>query len=288
MAKEEARTLTSLDDAPRRESGTAPRMRYVLARGSERVPLGEGETVIGRSLDCQVVIEGHMISRRHAKVTVTDAAVFVEDMGSVNGVRVDGEAVREKMLVSPGAKIAVADVVYTLESFERDDRAHATQRVPTQDVAESAPEEQTTRRTHAFQLMTGVVDKAIAMGKPDEAERLLGGLMADVLAEAQAGSDVPAEIASAAARAALKLAAATARSQWVEYPLRLFRALRRPPPLDVVDELFAVARRSPRMDLSLLHGFVTELEGRSLGPSERFVLQRLQNLARMMGAVSGR
>lgn len=59
-------------------------------------------------------------------------------------------------------------------------------------------------------------------------------------------------------------------------------------PLATVDELFNVARRAPRMDLPLLHRYVALLDEQRLGPSERFVVQRLQALARMMGAVSGR
>lgn len=282
LGEDPARTLT------RFEQPGGIRERYVLQRGAQRIPLGLGETVIGRAADADVVLDNHMVSRRHAKITVTDAAVFVEDLGSVNGVRVDGEAVQGKLLVSPGARISIADAVFVLLRSESGDAVRATQRVPTRDPADEAPADATTRRTHAFQLMAGVVDKAIALGKADEAERLLGTLMADVLDEAQRTRQVPREVAQAAASAAVRLAAATAKSHWVEYPIRLYLALQAPLPLATVDELFNVARRAPRMDLPLLHRYVALLDEQRLGPSERFVVQRLQALARMMGAVSGR
>jgi len=288
VSKDDARTQPSFQRDPRQDSGTLRRVRYVLQRGAQRIPLGLGDTVIGRATDADIVVDNHLVSRRHARVIVNDAAVFVEDLGSVNGVRVDGELVQGKLLIGPGARIAVADAVFTLIRSESSDSMRSTQKVVTQDSPEEAPADSTTRRTHAFQLMAGVVDKAIAMGKADEAERLLGSLMAEVLDEAQRSRDVPREVALSAANAAVKLAGATGKSQWVEYPLRLFLALRAPLPMATVDDLFAVARRAPRMDLPLLHRYIELLEGMKLGPSERFVVQRLQHLARMMGAVSGR
>jgi hypothetical protein len=272
--------------ADRKESGTVSRTPFVLCRGAQRVPLREGETIIGRGADADVVLDGHMVSRRHCKITVTESAVFVEDMGSMNGVRVDGELVRERVLVGPGARITVADAVFQLSAGEEQDGVRATRRMRTQDAP--ADEDLTTRRTHAFKLMAGMVDKAIALRKPEEAERLLGSLLAEVLDEAQRTGVVPPEVAEAAADSAVRLAGALGKSQWVEYPLRLYVALGKPLPRATVDDLFAVARRTPRMDRALLDRYIAALEGTRLGPSDRFVLQRLQNLAAMLAAMSGR
>ena len=56
-------------------------------------------------------------------------------------------------------------------------------------------------------------------------------------------------------------------------------------PLEAVDDLFAVSRRAPRLDLSLLRRYIELVQALRLGPNERFVVQRLQNLANMLGAV---
>jgi len=53
--------------------------------------LTEGEVVIGRSASCQLSLDDPLVSRSHAKLTVTVDAVAVEDMGSRNGVRVNGQ-----------------------------------------------------------------------------------------------------------------------------------------------------------------------------------------------------
>ena len=235
---------------------TRPKARYVLEHGAARIALALGEHVIGRGADADIVVDNERVSRRHAKLTVTDAGVFVEDLGSVNGVRVDGAIVHGKLLVTPGTRLSISDEAFVLLLAEQNDAARATQRVPTRDADDDHPADVTTRRTQAFGLMIGVIDKAIALGKPDEAERLIGSLLADVLEEAQRGREVQPAVAAAAAQAALKLARATGKSQWIEYPLRLYSARGRLLPLEAVDDLFAVARRAPRLDLPLLRGYV--------------------------------
>mgnify|MGYP000878147909 CR=1 FL=1 len=45
----------------------------------------EGEIVIGRSSDLDMVLVEDMVSRRHAKISSTDAEVYIQDMGSTNG-----------------------------------------------------------------------------------------------------------------------------------------------------------------------------------------------------------
>ena len=272
----------------KRESGTRPKARYVLEHGAARIALALGEHVIGRGADADIVVDNERVSRRHAKLTVTDAGVFVEDLGSVNGVRVDGAIVHGKLLVTPGTRLSISDEAFVLLLAEQNDAARATQRVPTRDADDDHPADVTTRRTQAFGLMIGVIDKAIALGKPDEAERLIGSLLADVLEEAQRGREVQPAVAAAAAQAALKLARATGKSQWIEYPLRLYSARGRLLPLEAVDDLFAVARRAPRLDLPLLRGYIELVDALRLGPNERFVVQRLQNLANMLSAVGQR
>lgn len=68
-----ARVVVSLDDAIVGE-----------------VELTKPATVIGRRPDCDVVLEHPAISGRHAVLRLEGRAVFVEDLASTNGVRVNG------------------------------------------------------------------------------------------------------------------------------------------------------------------------------------------------------
>ena len=61
---------------------------------NERVlPLAEGENVIGRDPSCGVWLDQPGVSRRHARVVVTDDVAEIEDLGSTNGTFVSETAI---------------------------------------------------------------------------------------------------------------------------------------------------------------------------------------------------
>lgn len=63
----------------------------VVAGGGELYthPMAEGdEALLGRDLDCDLVLDHHRVSRRHARVRAGQAAHSIEDLGSRNGTRI--------------------------------------------------------------------------------------------------------------------------------------------------------------------------------------------------------
>ena len=77
--------------APRR---TAPDALRVWLLWNDRVlPLAEGENVIGRDPACGVWLDQPGVSRRHARVVVTDDVAEIEDLGSTNGTFVSEMAI---------------------------------------------------------------------------------------------------------------------------------------------------------------------------------------------------
>jgi pSer/pThr/pTyr-binding forkhead associated (FHA) protein len=57
-------------------------------------PLGEGqEIVIGRSSELDMVLVEEMVSRKHARIALTDGVISIDDLGSTNGTFVNGEKV---------------------------------------------------------------------------------------------------------------------------------------------------------------------------------------------------
>jgi hypothetical protein len=65
------------------------------------------EIIIGRSSDLDMVLVEDMVSRRHAKITSTDADVFIQDLGSTNGTFVNGEKISGRARLSEGDRILV-------------------------------------------------------------------------------------------------------------------------------------------------------------------------------------
>lgn len=62
-------------------------------------PLPEaGEIVIGRSSELDMVLVEDMVSRRHAKISVHNGDIYLEDLGSTNGSFVNGEKITRTKL----------------------------------------------------------------------------------------------------------------------------------------------------------------------------------------------
>lgn len=80
-------------------------------RAGERVPL-EGAKTLGRGRAADVRLPDAEASRVHARVRRTGGAVTVEDLGSKNGVRVNGVRVeRGPQPLRPGDEVAVGETV---------------------------------------------------------------------------------------------------------------------------------------------------------------------------------
>jgi Protein of unknown function (DUF3662)/Inner membrane component of T3SS, cytoplasmic domain len=80
-------------------------MRALLSIGATRlqVPLGGG--VIGRSRDCDIVLDDTGISRRHAELRPSADGWTVADLGSTNGVRVNGRDIHGAQSLRAGDRL---------------------------------------------------------------------------------------------------------------------------------------------------------------------------------------
>ena len=78
----------------------------------ETVNLPHGEIVIGRAETCGVVVESDAVSRMHARLTVSDDGVTIEDLGTVNGTMVNGQRV-SAVALNPGDMIQLGTTTLT-------------------------------------------------------------------------------------------------------------------------------------------------------------------------------
>jgi len=62
------------------------RLRFLL----QEFHLPFGVTIIGRADDCHVTLFDPSVSRRHARIIVDEHRAIIEDLGSLNGCRVNG------------------------------------------------------------------------------------------------------------------------------------------------------------------------------------------------------
>jgi hypothetical protein len=264
--------------------------RFWLEHDGPSIELRRGQILIGRSSGCHIVLEDNMVSRRHAELRVTDDAVTVHDLGSVNGIYVNGERVRDSLRLKDGDRLQVGQRELVLKSVARD----SVPAIPDRLTAETlhgnirsplAPaSEDTTHIGDVFDVLGSVADKVLALERGDEAERILSGVLHSVLREVTEGRSVSPETAEQAASYAVRIAGATGRPAWLDYTIQLYATLGKVLPAPVVDRLYDVVRRARGMNVAALRSYVVSLqEGvASLRPSERFVLQRLEGLERVV------
>jgi pSer/pThr/pTyr-binding forkhead associated (FHA) protein len=55
----------------------------------------EGSLVIGRDVECDIVIPDRQVSRQHARITKGNNGVILEDLGSKNGTFLNNQVLSE-------------------------------------------------------------------------------------------------------------------------------------------------------------------------------------------------
>lgn len=71
---------------------------FLRSREVSRVPIVAAQTTIGREVGCDVVIDNAGVSRTHAMVVCHEGRFRVRDLGSQNGITVNGKKVEESPL----------------------------------------------------------------------------------------------------------------------------------------------------------------------------------------------
>jgi hypothetical protein len=79
--------------------------RALVVSNGRRLVVGRTGAVIGRSRDCDIVLEDSNVSRRHAEIRSTERGWEIVDLGSTNGVMVNGRRVRGSLALRGGERI---------------------------------------------------------------------------------------------------------------------------------------------------------------------------------------
>ncbi|MCH2110907.1 MAG: FHA domain-containing protein [Polyangiaceae bacterium] len=92
------------------------RLRFLL----HEIDLPLGELVIGRSASCYLTVDDPLVSRQHAQIVVDEERAFVEDLGSRNGVRVDGRAISGRTLLRDGTALRIGTQEMRVRKLEEE------------------------------------------------------------------------------------------------------------------------------------------------------------------------
>ncbi len=306
--------------------------RYRLRYQGSDLELPPGAFVIGRSSTCNLSLDDALVSRRHATITNKSDGVWVEDLGSRNGVVVNGNRIPGPTRLSHLDRVTVGS--HDMVLVEVSDRGESMSRcdncgtanapsasnclkcgasihrgsptlvgmtlsnveglgalglVPRETAPSSAPpptarvEEESTA---SQQLLASIADKALALGRYDEAERVLSRLLADMLTRAKAGQAMLPARLSEATKYALRLAEGTKKNLWIDWVFDVHEATGKLLGGDEIEKLHEIVRKLRYPGSAPMRRYLDKMREREaeLGPNERFLLQRLEGIQRVVSA----
>jgi FHA domain-containing protein len=91
--------------------------RAAVDVGGQRIAIGADGSVIGRSSDADIVIAAHEVSRRHAQILPDGDGWTLTDLGSTNGVRLNGRPLGVPTRLQDGDVIEVGAVELIFEVY---------------------------------------------------------------------------------------------------------------------------------------------------------------------------
>jgi pSer/pThr/pTyr-binding forkhead associated (FHA) protein len=106
--------------------------------GGAPVELIKDLILVGRKDDCDLRLEHKSVSKMHCVIAKTDGLLFLRDLGSTNGTRVNGQRVRRAALL-PNDQLSIANYKFRVH-LGPDERSvvadEHTQQMDAREVAE--------------------------------------------------------------------------------------------------------------------------------------------------------
>lgn len=250
------------------------RLRFLL----QEFDLVGPEVVLGRSPECHITIEDPLISRRHARIGIHESQATITDLGSRNGVRVNGRLIDGETPLDDGDRLRLGTQELLFSVVRKKERparptgymrvCHACgtaypegSRACPHCGAPALEEEDTvtgmlveSNRNWTFQLLAEVIERALIAGRAADADRLMRRAAKEVDDRLAAGERLDANNISMISSFAIRLARLLGGSEWVAWALTLHRRQGRMLTDGVIDRL-------EELDLKALSDVPPVLEG---------------------------
>lgn len=245
------------------------RLRFLL----QEIDLPQGDTLVGRSANCQVTLDDPLVSREHARIRIQGTTAVVEDLGSRNGVQVAGQAIAGSARLSSGDRIRIGtqELVF-LElpaSAERPARgvtrstgfmchcASCARAYPAELLscpacgAKERLEEDTLsgsgQKDWGLELAAEAVERARAGASREALERILATARLGLEQRLAEGRSVDRRVVDGVALAAVQVARAHGEAAWGRWALSIYASLGWLPPVELSHSLSALPDAERRL-----------------------------------------
>ena len=150
-----------------------------------------------------------------------------------------------------------------------------------------------TRTARVLDVIGGIASKAIAMGRYEEAERMLLPHLEKLLERAlqnlplsDSEKDDPDALFAGATDHALQLAKGLRDTKWIDWVFRIHAATGRLMSAETIEALHSLVRTTHYSKPQYLRHYLSTIQGQSsdYGASERFLVRRLEGLEQVVAA----
>ncbi|MBL4847311.1 MAG: FHA domain-containing protein, partial [Planctomycetes bacterium] len=174
-----------------------PYFEVQLTQKLQRIYEVQADTIIGRAPQCVIQLLSRAVSRRHARIEFDGQQAIISDLGTKNGIKLNGQRVQGAAVVSEGDEVIVGDIHMRYRGADRSivdaDVIDLRNRAATpQDLETACREGKTTflLRAHVAQLNT--FQSSVGRGRiqqlefPDEAKFKLQIALREAIENARA------------------------------------------------------------------------------------------------------
>jgi hypothetical protein len=279
-----------------------------------------GDFVIGRSSACHLSVDDASVSRRHAVIHVGPMDVTIEDLGSRNGVRVNGKRIEGAQSLKHLDRLAIGNQEMLFVDAEKGGQRQAQtsemhqcdgcgalnmagaehceicgNALPggrnalegqTLELRLGATGEDVGKSEQAFLVIAGIAEKAIAMKSYEKAEQMLAPHLDMMLFRGHRGEHYAPETFARAVSFALRLAEERNGRRWLHFVFLLHTQAKKLMDAHTIERLHEIARKVRYNDSRPLRdylGVLASLEEK-LTPADRFLVKRLEALHRVITA----
>jgi pSer/pThr/pTyr-binding forkhead associated (FHA) protein len=279
------------------------------------ITLRAGKLYLGRSPECELAISDPAVSRRHARLWVSAAQIVIEDLGSQNGVYVNGTRIQGPSELKAGDRLRICthelelvgvDIPpplepepnryrITAETFTGAEKATLVEELRTSRRPAFAPEPQpmnmrveprtprpSSHPPGSDSLAKAVValDDSLNVADLAEAERRLGPILMRVhellLNDHPSGLELAEHVVVSAAR----LAGETRNAAFMNYAVTLYQLLNRPLPEPAVNVIHVLVQAGLYPNMIALESYVTKIGAHTatFDETELFLLDSLRRV----------